>query len=110
MAHSDILRCQELDSFRGMAWAVDSKSVWVGAYIDRSARGTHSGVFNVALTGNVNVAFKGTLTTLLPVPSPDGRRLALWALTRSSICGCWKTSNRFYGRQGSQICAAFFSV
>jgi Tol biopolymer transport system component len=69
---------------QGMAWAVDSKSVWVGAYIDRSARGTHSGVFNVALTGNVNVAFKGTLTTLLPVPSPDGRRLALWALTRSS--------------------------
>ena len=69
---------------QGMAWAVDSKSVWVGAYIDRSARGTHSGVFNVALTGNVNVAFKGTLTTLLPVPSPDGRRLALWALTCSS--------------------------
>ena len=69
---------------QGMAWAVDSKSVWVGAYIDRSARGTHSGVFNVALTGNVNVAFKGTLTTLLPVPSPDGRRLALWALTSSS--------------------------
>ena len=68
----------------GMAWAVDSRSVWVAAYINRSARGTHSGVFNVALTGNVNVAFKGTLTTLLPVPSPDGRRLALWALTRSS--------------------------
>ena len=69
---------------QGMAWAVDSKSVWVGAYINRSARGTHSGVFNVAVTGNVNVAFKGTLTTLLPVPSPDGRRLALWAITRSS--------------------------
>jgi len=69
----------------GMNWAADSKSVWLGAFMGRGAWGTRSGILNVDLTGKTRVLLKGSNPELLyAVPSPDGRRLALGARSRTS--------------------------
>lgn len=69
----------------GMNWAPDSKSVWLGAFMGRGAWGTRSGILNVDLTGKTRVLLKGLNPEILyAVPSPDGRRLALGAHSRTS--------------------------
>jgi Tol biopolymer transport system component/DNA-binding winged helix-turn-helix (wHTH) protein len=69
----------------GLDWAADSKSVWVGGYRGRGAWGTRSGILNVDLAGRTRVVLDGLNPTILfAIPSPDGRRLALYGNTQNS--------------------------
>jgi Tol biopolymer transport system component len=69
----------------GMDWAADSKSVWVSAYMGRGAWGSRSGVLTVDLAGRVRVVLEGLdLGIWFAIPSPDGRRLALFEHRHSS--------------------------
>jgi Tol biopolymer transport system component/DNA-binding winged helix-turn-helix (wHTH) protein len=66
----------------GMNWAADSKTLWVGGWMGRSARGTRSGLVNVDLHGQAKTVLEGSSSMAIwsAVPSPDGHRLALQAL------------------------------
>jgi hypothetical protein len=69
----------------GLDWAADSKSVWMGGYRGRGAWGTRSGILNVDLAGRTRVVLDGLNPTILfAIPSPDGRRLALYGNTQNS--------------------------
>lgn len=66
----------------GINWAADSKTVWVGGWMGRSARGNRSGLLSVDLHGQVSTMLVGSSSMAIwsGVPSPDGHRLALQAL------------------------------
>ena len=69
----------------GMDWAADSKSLWIGGYRGRGAWGTRSGILNVDLAGRVKLVVEGLNPSILfAIPSPDGRRLALYGNSQSS--------------------------
>jgi len=69
----------------GLDWAADSKSIWMGGYRGRGAWGTRSGILNIDLAGRTRVVLDGLNPTILfAIPSPDGRRLALYGNTQSS--------------------------
>jgi Tol biopolymer transport system component len=66
----------------GINWAADSKTLWVGGWMGRSARGTRSGLVSVDLHGQARTMLEGSSSMAIwsGVPSPDGHRLALQAL------------------------------
>jgi DNA-binding winged helix-turn-helix (wHTH) protein/Tol biopolymer transport system component len=66
----------------GINWAADSKTLWVGGWMGRSARGNRSGLLSVDLHGRVTTMLEGSSSMAIwsAVPSPDGHRLALQAL------------------------------
>ncbi len=56
-------------------WAADSKSVWATAY----ANGGGKSLVNVALNGKVrSMLTEKEMTLGWAIPSPDGKRLAIW--------------------------------
>jgi Tol biopolymer transport system component len=69
----------------GVNWSPDSKSLWVGGYMGRTAGGARSGLAKLDLTGRVSALLGGSRMQIwFAVPSPDGRRLAVLAHTDSS--------------------------
>jgi hypothetical protein len=66
----------------GINWAADSKTLWVGGWMGRSAQGNRSGLLSVDLHGQVRTMLVGSSSMAIwsGVPSPDGHRLALQAL------------------------------
>ena len=69
----------------GMDWAIDSKTIWVAAYMGRGAYGDRSALLNVELSGKSRVLMeKLNLGLWFAIPSPDGQHLALLGHTKSS--------------------------
>ncbi len=62
------------DRINFIDWADDAKSLWVS-----SSRAGKATLLNVDLKGNIRpVLSEGNMTLGWAIPSPDGRRLAIW--------------------------------
>lgn len=71
----------------GISWAADAKSLWVGATRNSSSFGRLDtwGLLTIDLEGRIEtVRENGTVRFWSAVPSPDGRRLALFGGTDPS--------------------------
>jgi DNA-binding winged helix-turn-helix (wHTH) protein/Tol biopolymer transport system component len=69
----------------GMDWAIDSKTIWVSAYMGRGAYGDRSALLTVELSGKSRVLMeRQNMGLWFAIPSPDGQHLALLGHTKSS--------------------------
>jgi Tol biopolymer transport system component len=69
-------------------WAADSKSVWATGYNSDASKS----LLNIALTGKVrNLLSEKAMTLGWAIPSPDGKRLAIWKAAGDS--NVWMLEN-----------------